>query len=174
MDAQAAQAQRVYLQLERALRAGDLGQLPTEISAAADFPNAPDPYTHTPLLALAISWAPVITVGQLLAAGADPNFEALDGFPALVGAVMSGRDDRSSLLQVLVDAGAELDRQGINGWTALHAAASLNDEPSARVLLTSGANPVARTGVDLDETPLDEANRAGSARVAELLRAAGN
>ena len=98
-------------------------------------PTLLDPYTHTPLLALAISWAPVSTVRELLRAGADPNFVALDGFPALVGAVMAGRDDTHELLQVLISGGAELDRQGINGWTALHAAATLDDVASARVLL---------------------------------------
>jgi len=171
---QAIDAQRVYLQLERALRAGDLHQLPAEVSTAAGFPNVLDPYTHTPLLALAISWAPVPAVRELLEAGADPNFQALDGFPALVGAVMAGRQDSVPLLQVLVQAGAELDRQGINGWTALHAAASRGDDASAQLLLAAGANPRARTGVDLDETPLDEARRAGAQRVAELLQAASN
>jgi len=171
---QAAQAQRVYAQLERALRAGDLGQLPAEVSHAADFPNVLDPYTDTPLLALAISWAPVSAVRQLLSFGADPNFEALDGFPALLGAVMAGRPDTSSLLQVLLDAGAEVDRQGINGWTALHAAASRGDDISARLLLAAGANSQVRTGIDSDATPFDEARRAGAKRVVELLHRESN
>jgi ankyrin repeat protein len=144
------------------------------MTSAGGYPNVLDPYTHTPLLALAISWAPVPAVRQLLESGADPNFQALDGFPALVGAVMAGREDTSSLIQVLVAAGAELDRQGINGWTALHAAANLDAAATAQLLLASGANPQVRTGVDLNETPLEEADRTGSRRVSELLRAASN
>jgi ankyrin repeat protein len=162
-------AQQVYLRLERVLRVGDLTKLPLEISTAPGYPNTADPYTHTPLLALAISWAPPLAVQQLLRQGADPNFEALDGFPALLGAVMAKRDDTRALLQVLIEAGADLDRQGINGWTALHAAANCDDAASATLLLERGANPQVRTGVDSDDTALDEARRARAQRVIEVL-----
>ena len=168
-SAQVEGAQQVYLQLERALRVGDLTKLPLEVSTAPGYPNTVDPYTHTPLLALAISWAPPLTVQQLLRLGADPNFEALDGFPALLGAVMAGREDTRALLQVLIEAGADLDRQGINGWTALHAAANLGDAASATLLVERGANVQVRTGVDSDDTALDEARRVGAQRVIDVL-----
>jgi ankyrin repeat protein len=83
---------------------------------------------------------------------------------------MSGREDRVELVRVLVDAGADLERRGINGWTALHAAASANDADMVRVLLEAGASPAARTGVDDDATPLEEAERVGALQAAELLR----
>lgn len=161
---------RRHLQTERALRAGRLDELPEALVTQAGFPNVDEPYTGTPLMALAISWAPATTVADLISAGGDVNFEALDGFPALLGMVMSGREDRLELVRVLTEAGADLERRGINGWTALHAAASQNDADLVRVLLELGASPEARTGVDDDATPLEEAERVGAMHAARLLR----
>ena len=52
----------------------------------------------------------------------------------------------------------------------MHAAASLDDVGSVRLLLGAGADVQRRTGIDLDETALDEALRAGSQRVVALLQ----
>lgn len=161
---------RRHLQTERALRAGRLDELPEALVTQSRFPNVDEPYTGTPVMALAISWAPAAAVADLIGAGGDVNFEAPDGFPALLGAVMSGREDRVELVRVLVDAGADLERRGVNGWTALHAAASQNDADLVRVLLELGASPEARTGVDDDATPLEEAERVGALHAAKLLR----
>ncbi len=161
---------RRHLQTERALRSGRLDELPEALLTQPGFPNVDEPYTGTPLMALAISWAPAVVVADLVDEGGDVNFEAADGFPALLGAVMSGREDRVGLVRVLVDAGADLERRGINGWTALHAAASQNDADLVRVLLELGASRATRTGVDDDATPLEEAERVGALQAAELLR----
>jgi ankyrin repeat protein len=163
-------AMRRHLQTERALRAGHVTELPEALLTQPGFPNVDEPYTGTPLMALAISWAPTAVVADLVGEGGDVNFEAADGFPALLGAAMSGREDRVEVVRVLVDAGADLERRGINGWTALHAAASQNDADLVRVLLEAGASRTTRTGVDDDATPLEEAERAGALRAAELLR----
>lgn len=165
--------QQIYGALETALRSGSLDQLPQEVTTDPQFPNIVDPYTFTPLLALAISWAPPQVVAELIDAGADPNFVALDGFPALVGAVMSGRDDNREIVEVLIGRGADLDRQGVNGWTALHAAANGDDADIVSALLHHGADPSIRTGVDLDDTALDEARRVDARRVVALLEAVG-
>lgn len=162
---------RRHLQTERALRAGRLEEIPEALATQPGFPNVDEPYTGTPLMALAISWAPATAVADLVHQGGDVNFTALDGFPALLGAVMSGREDRVELVRVLAEAGADLERRGINGWTPLHAAASQNDAHLVRVLLELGASRTTRTGVDDDATPLEEAERVGAAQAAELLRA---
>ena len=135
-----------YMSIERALRAGSLDQLPASITTEAGYPNVPERYTWTPLVILAISWAPVPCVRELVAAGANVNVEVDDGFPAILGAVMSGRPDRVELVGALIDLGADLEVRGINGWTALHAAASTDDSEIVALLLQHGADPGARDG----------------------------
>lgn len=162
--------QRDYLALERTLRSGRLDAVPESLRTHPTYPNVGDPYTGTSLMALAVSWAPPSTVAEMIALGGDVNFHADDGFPALLGAVMSGRDDRAELVRVLVEQGADLERRGINGWTALHAAASNDDVEMVQLLLSLGASTQTRTGVDDDATPLQEAERAGAQRASTLLR----
>jgi ankyrin repeat protein len=171
--AEPTQEQLDHLAAERALRAGRLNELPESLTAHPDYPNVRESYIGTPLIILAISWAPVDCVRQLADAGADVNVEVDDGFPALLGAVMSRRNDRVELVQTLIDLGAHLETPGVNGWTALHAAASQNDVDLVQVLVGAGANREARTGVDDDATPLQEAERAGATEAAlELKRGA--
>lgn len=158
-----------HLATEAALRAGRLEQLPASLTALAGYPNVRDAYTFTPLIILAISWAPIATVSKLLDAGADVNVEVDDGFPAVLNAVMSHRDDRLELVEMLATRGGELNARGVNGWTPLHAAAAANDVELVRLLLLHGADPASRTGVDDDSTPLDEAQRAGAIDAARLL-----
>ena len=156
------EAQRGYRALEHALRSGRIDDVPESLRSQPGYPDVVDPYTGTPLLLLALSWAPVGAVDAMLAAGADPNVDADDGFPAVLSVVVSDREDREELVRHLVAVGADIDRRGINGWTPLHAAANRNDAPMVELLLELGADPTVRTGVDDDGTALDEARRVGA------------
>ena len=165
-------AARTYTALERALRAGDLLTARAALGDPVEFPNVRDPYTHTHVLALALSWAPLPAIRQLLDDGASPDFDAADGFPALVAVVLSDRDDSSALLALLLEAGADVERRGLNDWTPLHAAASRDDAAAIELLLGWGADLSARTSIDDHATPLEEARRLGMARAAAVLEAA--
>jgi ankyrin repeat protein len=160
---------RTYLALERALRAGDLEAV-TALFPATAFPDVRDPYTGTPLLALAISWAPLAMIQELLDAGVTVDHEAQDGFPCLVGAILSGRADRLAVTRALLDAGADLTQRGLNDWTPLHAAATLDDPQLVELLLDRGADPRARTRIDDCATPEQEAVRLGKLAAAAALR----
>jgi ankyrin repeat protein len=163
---------RRSIALERALRAGDLDAGRAALADPAAYPNAVDGYTGNTVLQLALFIGSVETVTALLAAGADPNFEALDGFPALLLVVLH-RDDaaeRQAVMADLVAHGADLDARGINDWTALHVAAAHADGPIVRMLLTAGADPSARTRIDDLTTPADEAEAAGHHELARMLR----
>jgi ankyrin repeat protein len=160
---------RAYIALEHALRAGDVAGARDAIGSPPEFPNVRDPYTHTPLLELALAWAPRAAVAELLAAGADPNFEALDGFPALVGTILSERDDIAELVRLLLDAGADPDHRGFNDWTPLHAAAARDDAASIELLLAYGADPELRTRIDDLETPLELATAGNKQRAVAAL-----
>ena len=160
---------REHIAIEAALRDGRLADLPSSFASQPGYPNVRDRYTWTPLIILAVSWAPVACVEQLLDAGADVNVEVDDGFPALLNVVMSGRADRVQLVELLVSRGADLEARGINGWTALHAAASTNDAAMVETLLRLGADTAARTGIDDDATPLQEAQRASATEAVRIL-----
>ena len=96
----------------------------------------------------------------------------MDGFPALVAVALSGRDDSLALLALLLEAGADVERRGLNDWTPLHAAASRDDAAAIELLLRWGADPSARTSIDDHATPLEEARRLGMVRAAAVLEAA--
>jgi hypothetical protein len=98
---------RTYMAIEAALRAGDLEAVRAAFGDTPGFPNVRDPLTWTHLLSLAIHWSPAPLVAQLLDLGADPNFEAPDGFPAVYGALSHDRPDRIDLMRLLLARGAD-------------------------------------------------------------------
>ncbi len=165
---------RRSIELDRALRAGDLAAVRAALETPAEYPNAVDGYSGGTVLQLALFNAPVVTVGALLDDGADPNFEALDGFPALLLVLLHRDDDaeRAELVARLLDHGAATDTRGLNDWTALHVAAARGDGSMVRRLLDAGADPAVRTRIDDLTTPADEAEAAGHAELARMLREA--
>ncbi len=48
------------------------------------------------------------------------------------------------MAKILLDAGAQVDAHGIDGWTPLHSAASQGHAELVRLLLERGADPDAR------------------------------
>ena len=160
---------RASLALEDALRRGDVGAARWALSDPPDWPNSVDPYLHSSVLAVALAWAPLAAIRELIAQGADPNFHPVDdGFPSLIDVLHHRLSDRPELqrwhdghelLQLLVDAGAEVHRRGLNDWTALHFAAASDDPVAVTMLLEAGADPHARTRIDEFETPLEIAER---------------
>jgi ankyrin repeat protein len=160
---------RAYLELEHALRGGDLDAARRALDDPAGFPDVREPYTGRWVFPLALAWSPAATIRELLELGAHPNFEANDGFPALVEVTLSEREDRHAVLELLLAAGADVGRRGLNDWTPLHAAASRDDAVAIGLLLRAHADPSARTGIDDHETPLELAVRAGNAQAATAL-----
>ena len=157
--------------IHRATVSGDLAALRRAFGDAAAFPNVRDAQ-GTSCLAHAIAEGPLALVQALLAAGADPNEEALDGFPPLLAAIDRPAPDRHAVLEALLSAGARVDQRGINDYTPLHLAADRDDADAVRLLLAHGADPRARTRIDDRASPLEEAERGGCDRAAAVLRAA--
>ena len=87
-------------------------------------------------------------VERLLARGSDPNIES-GGTPVLVIAVQAGNSDS---VRALLDAGAEIDADDGNQYTALHYAARAGNVKMLELLLARGAD-VNKPGYD-DHTVL--------------------
>lgn len=144
---------------------------------AAYVANAPvDPDGSTPLLVLAKTlergwragekdWA-TLAAGILLMQGADPNRTAPDGVTPLAWAVRDGGSAAEDLIEMLLEAGAAVDKADARGVTPLMEAAALSDAAKAQAmlerLLDAGANPTLQDSEG--HTALDFAAREGHAR----------
>ena len=75
----------------------------------------------------------------LLAVGAEPDkYKDSDGNTALTEAAYYGKDSNVS---ILIQHGADINRQKKNGYTALHRAAASGQNAVVSTLLQAGANP---------------------------------
>ena len=110
---------------------------------------------------------------ELLAEGADPD-QSFSGKTPLMEAVDEPEDffddDRLTIAQSLLAAGASVSARDPQGWTALHYAARAQAR-AAELLLASGADPNAPA--DDGTTPLHQAAVAGNVQVVKALIAAG-
>eukprot|EP01043_Picozoa_sp_COSAG02_P014674 COSAG02_NODE_609_length_19574_cov_18.178537_10_plen_335_part_00 len=106
-------------------------------------------------------------LGAYLHEGGDPNLRHPgNGCPALYIAVCCGQLRQ---LELLLDAGANLEGKDKYGLTALHQAAARGHLDVVRALLRRGADAAART--KNGKTALELAEKRGHAAVAQALRA---
>jgi hypothetical protein len=101
--------------------------------------------TSDELLA-AIKSGDTAKVGQLLAAGADPNVRRQIGLTPLISAAL---EDRADIAKLLLDKGADANAKSDNGMTALMIAAAQGHKAVAELLLGKGADPNIRDGSGL-------------------------
>ena len=171
--AEAKKIQRIH----RAFLSGDLVELGAAVDDPADIPNGRMPVAIGCCLVYAIYHSPVGFIRQLLEMGADPNAPADDGFPPLIAALSCAqsapgarrRSDVAEMVRLLLQFGANPDIRGINDFTPLHMAVAVRDSDAIHILLESGANPELRTRIDDCATPLEIAQQAGLAAIADLL-----
>lgn len=102
--------------------------------------------------------------------GADPNDEDPAGMPALFAAIDRTAPDREEVLAMLLAANADVGQRGVNDYTPLHYAACHDDVASIELLLTHGADPIAKTRIDHYATPAEEAEYHGHAIGAAAIR----
>jgi ankyrin repeat protein len=103
-------------------------------------------------------------VGRLLAEGADPNGAAAGETPAMAAAAAGACD----CLELLLAAGADLERAVGAGGTALHCAAAAGQRLTVELLLRAG---VAAGGARPDgQTAFLLAAEAGRLDITEMLR----
>jgi ankyrin repeat protein len=160
-----------YLRIDAAFKTGDMEALRAELGEAEAFPNVEAHPAMGLCLGYAIYWSPLAFVHELLEAGADPNADEGDGFPPLIAAFDRDRsDDRRELLELLLAHGADVDRHGMNDYTALHLAAGRGDLSVVDLLLEHGADPNEITRIDDMETPLELAIAGNHRVVVERLK----
>jgi ankyrin repeat protein len=154
--------------VERAIASGDIARL-EEIAAVLDgFPAGGDPVMG-PWICMFAAGPPDL-LRWALARGAPVDPPADDGFPPLHAAIDAEAPHLSENLAILIDAGADLGRHGINDWTPLHFAAARGNLDAVRLLLDAGADQTIRTRIDDFATPEEEARKLGQTAAADLIR----
>lgn len=169
-----------FRRVDAAFRAGDLAALRSAVEDPAVVPNGPMPLAIGPCLAYAVHHSPIQFVRTLVGIGAELSPEVHDGFPPVFAALSSlrsrpgspARTDALDVLALLLEAGADPNQRGLNDWTPLHMAVAERRIEAVRLLLDAGADPRLRTRIDDGATPRDDAEAAGLAEIAALLREA--
>jgi hypothetical protein len=177
-DERCAEARR-FQRIDDAFRRGDLEALRAAVDDPSVVPNGLMPDTIGTCLVYAIYHSPIAFVRTLLELGADPNAPVDDGFPPLIAALVTGRDepgtkpraDVEDVLRLLIAFGADPRQRGLNDYTALHTAVGERRPLSVQILLEAGADPDARTRIDDCETARELAERMGAADLAALIDA---
>ncbi len=147
--------------LHEAFKRGDLETLRLCIGDVATFPNCEIPHLGARCLEYAIYHSPFRFVRELVEMGADPNYGDQAGFPSLIAALSTDRPDKYTVVEFLIEAGADIEQRGINDYTPLHYAAARNDLVAIELLVSAGADLSARTRIDDLATPLEEAEHLG-------------
>ncbi len=135
MPDDASKAPNKSLRAHHACEQGDLAALLDGLDHPADFPNCRDlpALGEGFLLAYLIYWSPLPFIDTVIRLGADPNYPADDGFPAVIAALSSERPEKYAVVQLLLDRGAHVNARGINDWTPLHWAVAHRDVRASRV-----------------------------------------
>jgi ankyrin repeat protein len=159
------------IKIHEAFERGDLEALRAELGDPPDFPNSPSPSLAVgDFLEYAIYHSPLPFIRTLLELGADPNYGDHAGFPSIIAALSSQRPEKYEIVEMMLAAGADIQQRGVNDYTPLHYAATVNDGEAVELLLRHGADPSARTHIDSYTTPLEEAETLGAGDAARVLR----
>ena len=156
--------------VREAAAAGDIAAL-EEIARIIDgFPDGHGDWPVGPWICVLVTSGTPEVVRWALSRGAPVDPEVEDGYPPIHCLLDEPAPDRSEKLAILIAAGADLDRHGINDWTPLHVAAVRDDVEAMRMLLDAGADPSIRTRIDNDATAEEEARALGHDASADFIR----
>ncbi len=155
--------------IHSAFKNNDFEQLRNLLSHLEEFPNCHlEGFGH--LLEYAIYHSSLSFIQKFLEAGADPNYGDNMGFPSIIAALSSEREDREEIINLLLDFGGDINQRGINDWTPLHWAAANNDTELIQYLMNKGSDPTLRTRIDDMATPLEEAEILGCKSSVAMLK----
>ncbi len=160
--------------LMQAVRRGNADEVQALLAAGAN-PNIPEWHNNTPLMH-ACQHGYTDIVRMLLAAGADVNARDDEGWTALMGVCVSRNNPTTEIAEMLLAAGADITPADTRyGHTALVYAAKSSKAEHVALLLKSGADATARTGLKFCEaTVLTSAVQCkATPEVLRLLIAAG-
>lgn len=151
------------------LAAGDLSNLEFALEAVDSFPHGEDGWFDISWICHAVGNGSVASVRWMIEKGVDLSPEKAGGFPPLMECLDDLAPNGHQILEILIEAGADLNQRGINGWTPLHLAAIRDDETAMRILLEAGSDRSVTTLCDDDANAEDEARKLGHVKSANFI-----
>lgn len=125
------------------------------------FPTGKDDLVERYWITNAIDCGNLDVVQWMLSKQVPLRFEDDEGYSVLHSAIGREQGDKHRILELLIEAGADINMFGVNGWTPAHMAAVYNDVEALKILHHAGADFTLRTPIDYYATPLEEAILAG-------------
>ena len=153
------------------MKSGDRVALEALAADLDGFPQGKDRFIGRTWLTNALGeGAPPDTIRWMVERGVNLNYFDDEGFSPLQTA--SGREDDAApeILQVLIDAGADVNAKGNLDITALHTAAANGSQAVVLCLLENGADAGATTTDATPAQPAAWAEDAGRDEIARILR----
>jgi ankyrin repeat protein len=160
---------RQYLRAIAVLRSASAEEFEALARELEGFPDGDDPYLGSRWILHAIGAGSTEAVRWMVERGVELDFLGLDGYTPVHSVLERARVDRLELLELLLRAGAPVNRKGVNDWTPAHKAAASDDVAALRVLVAHGADLSIRTAIDDYATPLEEARNLGKLAAVKYL-----
>jgi ankyrin repeat protein len=150
-----------YDDIMKAVMDGNLKALEELSQLVQDFPCGKDDFISRHWITNAIDCGTPQVVAWMLSKGARVGFRDEEGYTVLHSVIQRDLPDKYEIMQMLIDAGADVNAHGINDWTPAHMAAVRNDVEAIRILRAADADFTIRTRIDDYATPIEEATRLG-------------
>lgn len=160
---------REVFEIQTWLKDAALDQLEFASQVVDDFPHETDSCYGSPWIVHAVSSGSLKSVKWMIEKGVNLQPSVSDGYPPVISCIEVEGTEKHQILSLLIDAGADINERGINGWTPLHIAAVRDDEASMRILLEAGADRTITTKIDDDATAEDEARNLGHQKSADFI-----
>ncbi len=123
-----------------------------------DFPYGKDSYIGRDWLINVIHYGSLDSLKWILLKNTNLNFVNDEGYSPVLTILDSERNDKYIILEILLEKERKLaNKQGVNGWSPLHMAAAKDDVKAIEILIKFGADINCRTGIDDNNTPIEEA-----------------
>lgn len=148
---------------------GDLDQLEFTSQVVDSFPHGRDSCFGSPWVSHAVSSGALKSVKWMIEKGVNLQPTCDYGYPPLLCCIELEGAEKYQILAELIGSGVNVNKRGINGWTALHMAAVRDDETSMQMLLAAGADRTITTKVDDDSTAEEEARKLGHVKSADFI-----
>jgi len=104
-----------------------------------NFPHGKDKFIERHWITNAIDCGSIESVQWILSKGVELKFRDDEGYMPLHSCIHRTLPNKYEILKALIKAGADLNAQGTNDYTALHSAAVRNDKKAMQILLDAGA-----------------------------------
>ena len=151
------------------LGSGDIEKLEEASQVIDDFPNGKDDFIQRHWITNAIDCGCLDSVKWVLEKGVDLAFRDDEGCTPFLSAIDRDLPGKHEVIELLIEYGAPINKQGWNDWTPLHQAAVREDIRALEILVDSGADLNRKTRIDDYATPLEEAKNLKCKKSVEFL-----